>query len=361
MNTPAQEPQSDIRTRGSDGPSSTTEQPPYSVHTEESTNPDGSQVPYTAYRRHRVKDEWPHTLALYQHIDHLDGRSRSENLVNCGKFAFFTRNKQSGHVRVASSKCGLRWCPCCAESRAGFIAMNLTDRFTSLKYPKFLTLTLKHSADSLTDQINRLYDAFKSLRKRKSFKTAVNGGIWFFQIKLTDVKKQWHPHLHCIVTGKFIPQCQIKRLWLECTGDSSIVDIRMVRDPAKVAEYVSRYAARPCKLNDKTLTEQMDLFEAMHQRKICGTWGDCSEIKLCPSKKINRDEWENLGSWSTVWNFAKFDHNAQRIITAWQSHKPLDNPVSFAPTDLELDKGAWGQDDTIQANPPPDYTASLFA
>jgi len=333
---------------------------PSSVHTEETTVTKQEFVPYAAYRREKHPTEWPATHHLYQHLDQRDAKNRAESLLNCGKFAFFTRNKKTGIVRVASSNCGLRWCPSCAHGRSGFIAKNLVEAFPKFKYPKFLTLTLRHTKEPLTDQIDRLYQAFRSLRHKKRFKTAVFGGIWFFQAKLTQTKREWHPHLHCLITGKYIPHALIKRLWLKSTGDSSIVDIRMVKDPVLVAQYVARYAARPAQLAEKSLPEQTELFDAMHGRKICGTWGDCNHIKLIPSKKINRDEWENLGSWTIVQHYAKFDEKAHNIIAAWRSHEPLTDYCSFADIDLTIDRGPWYDEPSLQVNPPPDYLGNLF-
>jgi hypothetical protein len=337
-----------------------TTSPPSSVHTVETSATVPEILPYAAYRRTASGEEWKYTLSLYQAIDRRDYKNRVESLVSCGKFAFFTRHKQTGIVRVATSKCGLRWCPSCASSKAAFISHEITDHFNKLRYPKFLTLTLKHSSDPLPTQIDNLYAAFRRLRHSKQFKRAVFGGIWFFQVKQSVKSQQWHPHLHCIITGRFIPHCLIKRLWLRATGDSTIVDIRIVKDPAKMASYVARYAARPSSLQGLSESDQTALFDAMHGRRICGTWGDCSIIKLNPPTKINHSEWENLGSWLTVHHYAQFDAGARDIIRAWRMHTPLDYYTSFAEIDLAIDRGAFYDDSSMSINPPPAETIALF-
>jgi len=54
----------------------------------------------------------------------------------------------------------------------------------------------------------------------------------------------WHPHLHLIVEGTYMPVGELSRRWLAVTGDSPIVDISLVRDDAAVARYVAKYLCK---------------------------------------------------------------------------------------------------------------------
>jgi len=329
--------------------------PPSSVHTSETTPMGRPQASYSAYRRYPVQDEWEASREMYASIDAEDGKNRLENFENCCSRAWFSRHKETGQVRIAASKCNLRWCPVCARTRAAWITHNMQTKFRTLRFPKLLTLTLRHSDDPLYEQIDRLYTCFNKLRQRKPIKERISGGIWFFQVKLSSRTREWHPHIHCIVTGKYISINAIKNLWKRITGDSSIVDIRMVKDKVGASNEVARYAARPASLFEKSNSQRVELFHAMHGRKICGTWGDCKHISLVPKPLESKDNWENVGSYNMVLACRGENSYADAIFNAWKSHEPLDEGITLNLDDIhEQMESEFNK--TIKYTEPPWYT-----
>ena len=98
--------------------------------------------------------------ALYEQIDARDGKHRTIKFNTCRSFARFVRHKQTGEIRVASSRCKLRWCPLCRRSDRYIITQSVKSWLESGVKGKFLTLTLKHSKAPLSEQIDRLYKSF---------------------------------------------------------------------------------------------------------------------------------------------------------------------------------------------------------
>lgn len=331
-----------------------------SVHTEYTTSGVDSDGYYAAYRRSLVKDEWNQTLDLYLNIDLEDGSARAEQLHKCCRNAWFTRHAETGMVRVASTKCNLRWCPVCSASKAGWITKNIQDVLPDFKYPKFLTLTLKHSDSSLQDQIVRLYRCFNLLRKRRLVTKCISGGIWFFQIKKSPKTRQWHPHIHCIVTGKYIAHDKLKTLWHEITGDSNIVHIRMIENFEGAANEVARYAARPSKLEDKSINDMVEIYRAMDKRRICGTWGVCRKIPLRLEPMADKDKWINVGSFSTIQSLIDIDSRAVDILNAWSTKQPLAEGVSLSLDVVMRQFDHDYADKDLYAEPPPQYQQHLW-
>jgi hypothetical protein len=244
------------------------------------------------------------------------------------------------------------------------LSSEVTSWFKDIPNPKFLTLTVQHNEEPLFDQVKFLYDSFKQLRKRKFMKDKIRGGVWFFQIHKSKYDNLWHPHLHCVLDCDFIPRKKLSELWQKCTLTSCVIDIRAVKRPEKIAEYVARYAARPGTLASLDPEDQMELVWSMHGKRLVGKWGSASGIILRPKKPDDHEAWKSIGGWSRIRDFLFESDQAKAIVNAWRKNKPL--PDDF---DLEavLEEGVhlpWEKKalerESIQltfagtwANPPP--------
>jgi hypothetical protein len=290
---------------------------PSSVHNVETTTPKPSKPVYGAYLRHSCLDRYYAAEAVYSYLDDINGTDKRFSLEHCRCNAWFTRHVDTGEVRIAANACHLRWCPVCSDSRRNYISVGVAEWVSEQSHPKFLTLTLKHSDAPLSHQVDNLYRCFRTLRRRPEFKKAVPGGIWFYQVKRSKADGRWHPHLHCLICGDYIPHSRLSRIWLEITYTSSVVDIRPVRDPQQASNDAARYAASPGSLVGLPLAKALELVEAMHGRRICGTWGTARRVSLRPPKVQDPGKWNSLGSWGTVWQHRDDDHNARSIIYAW--------------------------------------------
>lgn len=302
---------------------------PSSVHKQETTVKKSVCDSYSLYSRASCQDEWQKTHDLYFQVDRESDHPRHERLVECRQRAWFLVNRETRDVRVASNQCRLRWCPLCSKSLQNYRMQTIGDWLHKADHPKFLTFTLKHSNAPLEHQIETLYSSFRKLRLKKQYRALLTGGIWFFQILKSKATNQWHPHLHCIVTGKYVPQKRLSNDWLKITGTSSIVDIRVVSRPEKVAYYVSRYSARPANLKDLDNADAIELISALHGKRLCGTWGDAKKISLKPPPCENPDEWMTIGSWLVVTQTYYYSENSKLILDAFLAKKPLPDFVNI--------------------------------
>lgn len=307
------------------------------VHNLETTVHEPAYVSYRAYRQSLCADEFIAAEELYSTTDELDETNRSELLSKCRTFAWFVRDRESGMVHVASKSCRLKWCPICAKAKSAYITSNVRPWIESLKTARFLTLTLKHSNAPLLTQIEKLYADFRKLRKDKQFRKYCQGGVWFFQIKLSSKSDQWHPHIHCVITGKYIPHEWLSRKWLDITFSSSVVDIRLVHDPDKMANEVAKYAATPAQLKDYPADLRREIFYAMHRRRLCGTWGTGKAVLLCPPRTVDKTKTEDIGSWSMVTGLRDTDYNARAIFESWRTGTPLGPDIKMAAIDSFID------------------------
>lgn len=122
---------------------------------------------------------------------------------------------------------------------------------------------------------------------------------------------------------------RLRELWYYYTGDSQVLDIRIVKDPKKVGDYVARYASRPCQLSDLPNREAIEAYQSLYGRRIAGSWGTGRCISFRPQKMPDTEQWEYLGSWSTVHDMAKSDDRASAILEAYHRGTTLEDGYSL--------------------------------
>ncbi len=274
---------------------------------------------------------------MYSGVDHADNKNYFLRLSNCRSLAMFQRNEETGKVRVTSEHCGLRWCPLCAKARQGRIMNEVSGWFEKVRRPVLLTLTLKHTPAPLKHQVHYLYKDFKKLRNRKLFRKNSKGGIWFFHIKRSKADGLWHPHLHCLMDSNWIDRKALSVLWCKITKGSHIVHLKTVENPRNSVSHAARYAAEPCDVSELSFDDGLEVFYAMHGKRLCGTWGTGRKMDLRKPKDPESGNWKNVGDWNEVQALADSDPIARAIVDAYT----LDHELAECMT-------------LIEPEPPPD-------
>lgn len=201
--------------------------------------------------------------------------ARREAYRDCGDQAFVLRNVEDpSRYRVAGSCCKDRFCLPCATERSTLIAANVIDLTTDMEL-RFLTLTIKTNDEPLAEQLDKLYRSFQALRRRVVWTKAVTGGAAFLELKRSSKSDRWHPHLHCLLAGRWVDRKELKRAWYAITTDSFVIDIRPVHNTEHAARYVTKYASKPF---NASFVRRPDLLDeaivALKGRKLAVTFGN---------------------------------------------------------------------------------------
>lgn len=322
--------------------------PSSSVHTLETSDIGTLPSTYAAYLRSFNPAEFDATIRALSAYYGPDDPVHVNRVINCRAFSWFAVNTLTGHVRVFSNACRSRWCWHCARARAARIAANVRAWTRTIIRPKLLTLTLKHTTAPLDEQLTALYGFFRKLRYRRKFAALCPGGVWFCQIT-KSADDEWHPHLHCVLDAEFIPHATIKKLWMDITHGSDIVDIRGMKSPDLAAAYVARYVARPANMADYTTDDQLQIIEAFNHRRLVGTWGTAKAADLTGKPEFNRSDWAYIGSWQQVTVDACSNPLLARAVRAWMDNSPLDpgEIPGLIPSEMEQNPHE------IEPDPPP--------
>lgn len=217
--------------------------------------------------------------------------NRIEAFRVCGSSNWILRSKSEPELfRLVPDFCHDRFCVPCSRVRQATIRSNLASHLHDGPY-RFLTLTIRHGSEPLSVLLRKLYSSFRKLRQRALWRDNVNGGASFLELSYNPETHSWHPHLHCVLEGRYIHRPDLVKLWFSCTGDSTGVYIKMVRQREHVIDYISKYVTKP--LSAKAIDEPELLAEAilcLKSKRMLVTFGCWKGWKL--TRPTGNDEWE---------------------------------------------------------------------
>lgn len=153
----------------------------------------------------------------------------------CGSTTLVKR--ELTRTAIQPLRCRSWRCPDCAPARKEA----LVQKCLNGQPTTFLTLTVnpKHGAGPM-DRARQLKWAFTNLRRRIE---ATYGHKKLPFIAVFEKTDAGEPHLHIMCRWPFISQWWISKQ-MKGMIDAPIVDIRLIRDPGRVAAYVSKYVAK---------------------------------------------------------------------------------------------------------------------
>lgn len=205
--------------------------------------------------------------------------ARLTRFAECGCGAFVEQDRANpDHLRVRASYCRDRFCLPCQHARALRVASRMASHAHDLAAVakrddddvrlRFVTLTLRHEQSPLGEQIAKLFESFRKLRRLAFWKDRVRGGVAVLEVKRSKDGKHWHPHLHVLVASTFIGQSGLAEHWHRCTGTSYIVDVRQVKQPSQVVGYLTSYMSKPMSYaptnNPDALREALVALRSVH-------------------------------------------------------------------------------------------------
>lgn len=239
--------------------------------------------------------------SVYEALILAGCRKALHRFVNCGSCTrvFYQGRIGDQHAfRVVAFGCRNRYCPRCARNRSGLIGRNVS-RFLRGhdRDLKFVTLTLRHNKTGLRDQLKRLTSCFNNMKRRDWWKSKVKGGMMFTEVKLSKAGL-WHVHAHIIADAKYMPQHELSAEWLAVTGDSPVVDVRLIKNAEAAASYVAKYGSKAFDAGLINRPERLaEVMIALKGSRLCTTFGEWRGKKLTsPDKNEDDGEWQDLGS-----------------------------------------------------------------
>ena len=191
----------------------------------------------------------------------------ADKIRDCGLTAKKMRCGSCGGEWLAPDRCHHRLCPDCGHIRA-LRLFNAHIHLTGRPNLKHLVLTFKNTPELAPEAIPWMRSCFTRLRHRKVFARSWRGGIYSMEFTYTKAMG-WHPHIHALIDGDFVPQAEISKAWLAITGSSAVVWI----EKAKKSKQVLKYILKP---SDELLADPAALdnfLRVIRGRHFVSGWG----------------------------------------------------------------------------------------
>lgn len=305
--------------------------PPVSVHTPELNPPnadhgpdwgllDEARTPPVVFRH----SGWARMRGLVrQALLDLDTPLRPlRRFDTCGSDPWVVVDEaDSSRLAIHSNHCHSRWCTPCSRERAARIVGNLKLKLTKSRI-LFLTLTVKHSDAPLSSQIDRIYAAFRKLRRAAFWSSAVDGGCAILELKHSHRTGCWHVHLHCLLQANWVEHADLKAEWWRITGDSNIVDIRPCSGPEHAAHYIVKYITKPVPSSVINKPEQLrQMMSAVSRRRLVLTWGSWRGVRL--TEPLDLTAWKSIAPLAELYKRKEAGNlDAYRILSHLETKLP---------------------------------------
>lgn len=207
--------------------------------------------------------------------------SRIEAFRTCGQNAWVYEDPNNpGIYSVRCDMCRDRMCTPCQTARANTLRRNLAELMQGSE-TRFITFTLRARPGGLRPQLDRLIKSFRTLRNKAFWRDCTTAAASVIEITYNKTTGNYHPHIHVLQKGRYIPKTLLREAWHKITGDSYIVDIELVRDAKTAAGYLAKYVTKPVSnsiiQSPEALTE---CIEALHHRRLVTTLGAWRGEKL---------------------------------------------------------------------------------
>lgn len=220
--------------------------------------------------------------------------SRLERFCECGSDCIVEYSKTAGRHRTRANYCGDRFCLPCAKARA-YRVRRRVEKLCGDVLPLMITLTVRNVPGTLTERLNHLLSSFRRLRSHVDWKDAIQAGAAFVEVKKGARSGEWHPHLHIIAVGRYLPGKRLSDAWLKATGDSFRVDIQRARSATDAGSYAAKYASKGWTSDvARDHDALMECVLSLRGRRLCTTFGDWHGIDVEDDADVAND-WERVG------------------------------------------------------------------
>jgi len=225
------------------------------------------------------------------------------NFDQCGAECTVEWNETEKRYRCRGCYCHCRHCEPCMRGKSSLITTNLRNIMgrDNKATHRFITLTLRNTNAPLKSEIKRLYAAYKQLRAKPEWRSSQRGGAATLEVKYNPTTKLWHPHLHIISEGDYLSTYWLSQTWRDITGDSHIVDVRIISKDKDVAYYVGKYVTKGTNAEVwDNPTVAAEWVRAVKGVRMCATFGTWRGYKLLERPKDTPGQWQVIGSLGSI-------------------------------------------------------------
>lgn len=242
-------------------------------------------------------------------------------MIDCGTF-LSVGNNDNGFKVYNANFCRLRLCPMCQRRRSLKIYGQMIQVANALS-EKYAALHLVLSrpnvtADALENELSWLFSSSSRYFRDKDIKKAFKGILRCCEVTYNPTRKDYHPHLHCMVfvnksyftSRDYLKRAVLSQKWDIITGvTGSGCYISRVNDVEKGVAEVCKYAVKPFEIGEN-LEVWRTIYAALHGRRMVQSYGVIRQKLKELGAELDEISVENVENPVYLfWNGAFYDTN----------------------------------------------------
>lgn len=200
-------------------------------------------------------------------------------LAGCCESPILRIDEHDERLHVSEGRCKSRHCPRCAAKRLGRLRLQIEDLCKQMDDTRFITLTVRSNNRPLREQLKELRESFARLRRCGLWKGSVRGGLYTVEITYNRKKREWHPHIHAIVDGVFIPQALLSEAWEVASSGSTITHISRIPSRHTLAKYLTKYISKGMASDEIPYDRLNEWIIALHGVRLFQAFGSLHGVK----------------------------------------------------------------------------------
>lgn len=211
---------------------------------------------------------------------------RAARISGCMQYPAL-RLDSTGKPFVSLGRCRDRCCPVCSSFKQRRHGARIAEALATADGVRHIVLNITSVDQPLADQVDRLIGGFRRLRQTKIWRAYQNGAIAAVQVTRNSTTGLWHPHLHILAVGDWMPKAELESAWDKAIGDKTYAWIEPIHSRKSAASYIARYIAAPNELTKWPDDALIEYAEALAGRRTLIAVG-CMHASKLPVK--DRDE-----------------------------------------------------------------------
>lgn len=200
-------------------------------------------------------------------------QNSARRMATCADSVHLYVDSETLTVHEYLHRCNNRLCPLCARSRAIHVGAQVEDLVRAMKVPRHLVLTVKSGDRPLIEQLHNLRSWFAKFRRTSFWKKNVYTGVYTIECTINERTGLWHPHIHCVFDGYYLPYKVVQHHWHEITGGSEIIWLEAVDNIQGMARELCKYIGKPQDAAHWTDMQLRAYAEAIHGQRLMQTFG----------------------------------------------------------------------------------------
>ena len=245
--------------------------------------PSQNELQAAIHERHRdARDRL--IVALYLHGSPTL-RNASLSMAQCSSRATFYVSQADSKVRPRLWRCRERMCPICGRARSFQVAHQIDEIVGQMKRPRQVILTVASTDKPLAVQLRFLRAAFSRLRRTPWWLRHVEGGAYTIEVTHNADTGRWHPHLHMIVDGSFIPWQELQAYWHRITANSKVVWVSDVTSRRDSVLELCKYVGKPVASDDWPALDLCEYALAVRGQRMVQAFGRWRRYKVLDQDK----------------------------------------------------------------------------